>query len=159
AVVAIGGDDTLGVANRLCDEEQLPIVGVPKTIDNDLMVTDFTFGFDTAVNVVVAAIDRLRTTAESHRRIIVVETRSRDAGWIACFGGIAVAADYILIPEVPINLDHLCEVLKNRRASGKTYGLVVVSEGARFPESEAVTQPALIDEFGHVRLGGISQFV
>ena len=101
ALVAIGGDDTLGVANRLHRDFGLPMVGVPKTIDNDLMVTDFTFGFDTAINIVVEAVDRLRTTTESHRRCCVVETMGRHAGWIACFSGIACAADYIMIPEVP----------------------------------------------------------
>ena len=104
ALVAIGGDDTLGVAHRLHKEFHLPMVGVPKTIDNDLMVTDFTFGFDTAINIVTEAVDRLRTTTESHRRIMVVETMGRHAGWIACFSGIAVAADYILVPEVPIDI-------------------------------------------------------
>ena len=104
ALVAIGGDDTLGVANRLHKDLQLPMVGVPKTIDNDLMVTDFTFGFDTAINIVTEAVDRLRTTTESHRRVMVVETMGRHAGWIACFSGIAVAADYILVPEVPIDM-------------------------------------------------------
>ena len=104
ALVAIGGDDTLGVAYRLYNDFNMPIVGIPKTIDNDLKVTDFTFGFDTAVNIVTEAVDRLRTTAESHRRIMVVETMGRHAGWIACFSGIAVAADYILVPEVPIDI-------------------------------------------------------
>src|SRR5207302_7225048 len=117
-------DDTLGVAYRLYNDLNLPMVGVPKTIDNDLMVTDFTFGFDTAINIVTEAVDRLRTTTESHRRIMVVETMGRHAGWIACFSGIAVAADYILIPEIPVNLDHLCTVLRRRREEGKVYGLV-----------------------------------
>ena len=106
ALVAIGGDDTLGVGHRLYNDFGLPMVGVPKTIDNDLMVTDFTFGFDTAINIVTEAVDRLRTTTESHRRIMVVETMGRHAGWIACFSGIAVAADYILVPEVPIDIPH-----------------------------------------------------
>ena len=98
----------------------MPVVGVPKTIDNDLQVTDFTFGFDTAINIVTEAVDRLRTTAESHRRVIVVETMGRNAGWIACFAGIAVAADYILVPEVPIDMAHLVDVLKRRRAGART---------------------------------------
>ena len=119
ALVAIGGDDTLGVAFRLHNDFELPVVGVPKTIDNDLMVTDFTFGFDTAINIVTEAVDRLRTTTESHRRIMVVETMGRHSGWIACFAGIAVAADYILVPEVPIDLPHLVDVLKRRRAGGQ----------------------------------------
>jgi 6-phosphofructokinase 1 len=160
ALVAIGGDDTLGVASRLYSEKGLPMVGVPKTIDNDLSATDFTFGFDTAINIVMEAVDRLRTTAESHRRVMVIETMGRHAGWIACLSGIAVAADYILVPEVVVNLDHMCEVLKRRRAEGKNYGLVVVSEGAQLPESGLVTSgDADIDEFGHVRLGGIGEVV
>ncbi len=159
ALVAIGGDDTLGVAHRLHKEYQMPMVGVPKTIDNDLMVTDFTFGFDTAINIVTEAVDRLRTTAESHRRIIVVETMGRHAGWIACFSGIATAADYILVPEVPIDIAHLVEVLKRRRAGGKNYNIVVVSEGAEFPDKGMSTIAAETDAFGHVRLGGIGNTV
>ncbi|SIO33222.1 pyrophosphate-dependent phosphofructokinase [Singulisphaera sp. GP187] len=159
ALVAIGGDDTLGVAHRLHKEFNLPTVGVPKTIDNDLMVTDFTFGFDTAVNIVTECVDRLRTTTESHRRIQVVETMGRHAGWIACFSGIAVAADYILVPEVPIDMPHLIDVLKRRRASGKNYGIVVVSEGAKFPDKGIVTLEAESDAFGHARLGGVGNVV
>jgi phosphofructokinase-like protein len=159
ALVAIGGEDTLGVGNRLHEREKLPIVGVPKTIDNDLSATDFTFGFDTAINIVMEAVDRLRTTAESHRRVMVVETMGRHAGWIACLSGMAVAADYILIPEEPIHFDHLCEVLARRRQEGKLYSLVVVSEGAQFPESGVVTSDAEIDEFGHVKLGGIGEVI
>ncbi len=159
ALVAIGGDDTLGVAYRLHKDYQMPMVGVPKTIDNDLMVTDFTFGFDTAINIVTEAIDRLRTTAESHRRIIVVETMGRHAGWIACFSGIATAADYILIPEVPIDIAHVVEVLKRRRAAGKNYNIVVVSEGAEFPDKGTTNIAAETDAFGHVRLGGVGNVV
>ncbi len=159
ALVAIGGDDTLSVASRLVAEHQLPAVGVPKTIDNDLSATDFTFGFDTAINIVMEAVDRLRTTAESHRRIMVVETMGRHAGWIACLSGIAVAADYILVPEVPVDLDHMCAVLKRRREEGKLYGLVVVSEGAHLPEGGLVATDHLYDEFGHAKLGGIGEIV
>src|SRR5262245_9619600 len=159
ALVAIGGDDTLGVASRLYAEQGLPMVGVPKTIDNDLSATDFTFGFDTAINIVMEAVDRLRTTAESHRRIVVIETMGRHAGWIACLSGMAVAADYILIPEVPVNIDHMCTVLRRRRDEGKTYGLVVVSEGAQLPETGLVTSDADLDEFGHVKLGGIGEII
>jgi 6-phosphofructokinase 1 len=158
-LVAIGGDDTLSVASRLFAEKNLPMVGVPKTIDNDLSATDFTFGFDTAVNIVMEAVDRLRTTVESHRRIAVIETMGRNAGWIACLSGIAVAADYILIPEVPVNLDHMCRVLKERRQEGKLYGIVVVSEGAQLPETGMIMSDADIDEFGHVKLGGIGEVV
>lgn len=159
ALVAIGGDDTLGVASRLFDDKGLPMVGVPKTIDNDLSATDFTFGFDTAVNIVTEAVDRLRTTVESHRRIAVIETMGRHAGWIACLSGIASAADYVLVPEVPVDLDHMCAVLKGRREGGKLYGIVVVSEGAQLPESGLITSDADIDEFGHVKLGGIAELV
>jgi 6-phosphofructokinase 1 len=159
ALVAIGGDDTLGVASKLHAEFGLPLVGVPKTIDNDLMATDFTFGFDTAINIVMEAVDRLRTTAESHRRIMIIETMGRHAGWIACLSGMAVAADYILVPEVPVNLDHMCGVLQRRRAEGKMYGVVVVSEGAKLPESGLITSDMHTDEFGHVQLGGIGEVV
>jgi 6-phosphofructokinase 1 len=159
ALVAIGGDDTLGVASRLYADHQLPTVGVPKTIDNDLSATDFTFGFDTAINIVMEAVDRLRTTAESHRRIMVVETMGRHAGWIACLSGIAVAADYILIPELEVDLDHMCAVLKRRREEGKQYGLVVVSEGAHLPEGGLVATDHMFDEFGHAKLGGIGEVI
>src|SRR5216684_4484023 len=159
ALVAIGGDDTLGVASKLFSEVGLPLVGVPKTIDNDLMATDFTFGFDTAINIVMEAVDRLRTTAESHRRIMVIETMGRHAGWIACLSGIAVAADYILIPEVPADVDHMCAVLKRRREQGKMYGLVIVSEGAQLPEGGLVATEHLTDDFGHVKLGGIGEVI
>ena len=155
ALVAIGGDDTLGVANRLHAEFGLPMVGVPKTIDNDLMVTDFTFGFDTAINIVTEAVDRLRTTTESHRRIQVVETMGRHAGWIACFSGIAVAADYIMVPEVAVDLDHCISVLQRRRAEGKNYSIVIVSEGAKLPNRGEVSTEGKIDDFGHVQLGGV----
>src|SRR5207253_10020839 len=120
-------------------DPHLPIVGVPKTIDTGLSAPAFTFAFDTAITIVLGAVDRLRTTAESHRRIMVVETMGRHAGWIACLSGMAVAADYILIPEVPVNLDHMCSVLQHRRAEGKMYGLVVVSEGAKLPETGLIT--------------------
>ncbi|MEI7921449.1 MAG: ATP-dependent 6-phosphofructokinase [Planctomycetota bacterium] len=159
ALVAIGGDDTLGVAYRLHDVYGLPTIGVPKTIDNDLSVTDFTFGFDTAVNIVVDSVERLRTTTASHRRIMVVETMGRQAGWIACFSGIAVGADYIMVPEVPIDINHCCEVLQKRLDDGKKYAIVVVSEGAKMPNRQEVLTSSETDAFGHVRLGGIGQSV
>lgn len=159
ALVAIGGDDTLGVAKRLFEEQNLPVVGVPKTIDNDLSCTDFTFGFDTSINIVMEAVDRLRTTAESHRRVMVIETMGRHAGWIACFAGIATASDFTLIPEVEVDVDKMCEVLKQRRAAGKTYGMIIVSEGAKLPAEGLVTKDAEIDEFGHVKLGGIGDTI
>lgn len=159
ALVVIGGDDTLGVAVRLYNDFQLPVVGIPKTIDNDLILADFSFGFDTAVNVVTEAVDRLRTTAESHRRVIVIETMGRHSGWIACFAGMAVGADYILVPEVPIDLPHLIGVLSRRRAGGKKFGLVVVAEGARFPEQGPLALDQEPDPFGNVRLGGIGSVI
>src|SRR5271157_3784887 len=156
ALVVIGGDDTLGVAVRLYNDFQLPVVGIPKTIDNDLALADFSFGFDTAINVVTEAVDRLRTSAESHRRIMVVETMGRNVGWIACFAGMAVGADYILVPEVPIDLPHLVGVLTRRRAAGKKFGLVIVAEGARFPDREPLALDLHPDPFGNLRLGGIA---
>lgn len=159
ALIVIGGDDTLGVALRLHKDFQLPVVGIPKTIDNDLAVTDFSFGFDTAVNVVTEAVDRLRTTTESHRRIMVVETMGRHSGWIACFAGIAAGADYILVPEVPIDLPHVVSVLARRRAEGKKYGIVIVSEGARFSDRAPVTLDDVPDPFGNPRLGGIGSVI
>ena len=154
ALIAIGGEDTLGVATKLA-KEGLKVVGVPKTIDNDLGATDFTFGFDTAVNTVMECIDRLHTTAESHDRIMVVEVMGRHAGWIAAYAGIAGGADYILVPEIPIDIDKVCASLKSRHESGKSFSIVVVSEGANFKEEDLVTQEKKLDEFGHVRLGGI----
>ena len=159
ALIVIGGDDTLGVALRLHNDFRIPVVGIPKTIDNDLMVTDFSFGFDTAVNIVTEAVDRLRTTTESHRRIMVVETMGRHSGWIACFAGIAVGADYILVPEVPIDLPHLISVLAHRRADGKKYGIVIVSEGAKFPDRVPLTLDDHPDPFGNLRLGGIGTVI
>lgn len=160
ALVAIGGDDTLGVANKLYNDHKLNTVGCPKTIDNDLSCTDVTFGFDTSINICTEAIDRLRTTAESHRRIIVIETMGRHAGWIACEAGMAGSADYILVPEIPADLDAMCNVLKARREAGKTYGIVVVSEGAVLGHSEEyITANAKVDDFGHVSLGGIGDQV
>ena len=157
ALVVVGGDDTLGVAARLVNDFQLPIVGVPKTIDNDLMLADFSFGFDTAVNVVVESVERLRTTAESHRRVIVVETMGRNTGWLACFAGMAVGADYVLVPEVPIDVPHLIAALRRLRGASKNHAIVVVAEGARYPDAS----PALldVDAFGHPRLGGIGALV
>lgn len=160
ALIAIGGDDTLSVASRLFSEQGLSTIGCPKTIDNDLSSTDVTFGFDTSINIVMEAIDRLRTTAESHRRIMVVETMGRHAGWIACYSGMATAADYILVPEVEVDFDRMCNLLKARRERGKKYGIVVVSEGAKLPNhSDFVTQDAEMDDFGHVKLGGIGELV
>ena len=154
ALIAIGGEDTLGVATKLV-KEGLRIVGVPKTIDNDLSATDFTFGFDTAVNIATEAIDRLHTTAESHHRIMVAEVMGRHAGWIAIYAGIAGGADVILIPEEPIDLDAVCALIKKRHARGKDFSIVVVAEGAQFKDRSVVTTEKKVDDFGHVRLGGV----
>lgn len=158
ALVAVGGEDTLGVANKLC-KEGLNIVGVPKTIDNDLSATDYTFGFDTAINIATECIDRLHTTAESHHRVIVVEVMGRHAGWIATEAGIAGGADITLIPEYPIDLEEVAALLKKRHGRGKTFSIVVVSEGAQFKKGSAVLQEQKLDEFGHVRLGGIGDLL
>jgi len=158
ALIAIGGEDTLGVANKLIKENKgINIVGCPKTIDNDLNATDVTFGFDTAVNIATEAIDRLHTTAESHHRIMVVEVMGRHAGWIALHSGLASGADIILIPEVPIDMDYVCDILRKRKARGKGFSIVVVAEGATFKAGQVVTQEEKLDSFGHVRLGGIGE--
>ena len=154
ALIAIGGEDTLGVATKL-SKDGVNVVGVPKTIDNDLSATDFTFGFDTAVNIAMEAIDRLHTTAESHHRIMVAEVMGRHAGWIATYAGIAGGADVILIPEVPIDLDEVCDIIKRRHTRGKDFSIIVVAEGAQFKQDTNVTREEKLDEFGHVRLGGI----
>ena len=158
ALIAIGGDDTLGVAYRLT-EEGIKVVGVPKTIDNDLDGTDQTFGFDTAINIVMEAIDRLHTTAESHNRVMVVEVMGRHAGWIAVESGIAGGADVILIPEVPFDLDDVCDTIRKRHARGKTFSIVVVAEGAKLEDESMVLQSGEKDAFGHVRLGGIGNLL
>jgi 6-phosphofructokinase 1 len=157
ALIAIGGEDTLGVAHKLTKDGIPNIVGVPKTIDNDLSATDYTFGFDTSINIVMECIDRLNTTAESHHRIIVVEVMGRHAGWIATEAGIAGGADMILIPEIPINLEEVCMYLKKRHERGRTFSIVVVAEGATFKDDDLILQEQKKDDFGHVRLGGIGQ--
>ena len=158
ALVAIGGEDTLGVASKLTDEG-VRIVGVPKTIDNDLSATDFTFGFDTAVQIATDAIDRLHTTAESHDRVMVVEVMGRHAGWIATFSGMAGGADVILIPEEPFDIDDVCDRIRHRHMRGARFSIVVVAEGALPKEGTLVTQEAETDQFGHVRLGGIGNML
>jgi 6-phosphofructokinase 1 len=157
ALVAVGGEDTLGVASKLTKDGLPNIVGVPKTIDNDLSATDYTFGFDTALNVAMECIDRLHTTAESHHRIIIAEVMGRHAGWIAIEAGIAGGADVILIPEIPIDLDEVCKIIQQRHSRGKTFSIVVVAEGAQFKDGTMVTQEQKLDAFGHVRLGGIGE--
>ncbi|MFP5316993.1 MAG: 6-phosphofructokinase [Acidimicrobiia bacterium] len=159
ALVAIGGDDTLGVAQRLGDAG-VSVVGVPKTIDNDLSATEVTFGFDTAVQIATDAIDRLHTTAESHDRVMVVEVMGRHAGWIATHAGIAGGAAEILVPEEPFDVDEVAQRLKARHDRGRYASIVVVAEGATFREGTFVTQEdAPLDAFGHVRLGGIANHV
>jgi phosphofructokinase-like protein len=162
ALVAIGGEDTLGVAARLHREEGFPVVGVPKTIDNDLAATDYTFGFDTAVFIATEAIDRLHTTAESHNRVMVVEVMGRHTGWIAVMSGIAGGADVILIPEQPITVEQACAQIRSRHERGLDFSIVVVSEGYELTyesgERRLVGEEArATDQFGHVRLGGVGE--
>ncbi len=163
ALIAVGGEDTLGVAAKLFDEG-VNIVGVPKTIDNDIYGTDYTFGFDTAVNIAMDAIDRIHTTAESHNRVMVVEVMGRHTGWIAIEAGIAGGADFILIPERPVDLDQVCESICKRHQRGRDFSVVVVAEGAKIKldekekeEETLVVQDQKLDAFGHIRLGGIGK--
>jgi 6-phosphofructokinase 1 len=171
AIIAIGGDDTLSVASKL-NNIGIKTIGVPKTIDNDLSGTDYTFGFDTAVSIATEAIDRLHTTAESHHRVIVVEVMGRHAGWIATIAGIAGGADEILIPEVPFDINEVCNNLKKRYDRGKKFSIVAVAEGAHPKSNELsnlntnqnidstlITQTDEKDAFGHVRLGGIGHYL
>ena len=155
-MIAIGGEDTLGVAKKLTDEG-LNVVGVPKTIDNDLMGTDFTFGFNTAVEIATDAIDRLHTTAESHDRALVCEVMGRHAGWIATYSGIAGGADCILIPEQPIDIDEVCEMVWRRHKGGVFFSIIVVAEGAKLKGHDEVLASKHLDDFGHIQLGGIGQ--
>jgi ATP-dependent phosphofructokinase / diphosphate-dependent phosphofructokinase len=165
ALIAIGGEDTLGVATKLA-EAGIPVVGVPKTIDNDLSGTDVTFGFDTAINVAMEAIDRIHTTAESHNRVMVVEVMGRHAGWIALYSGLSGGADVILIPERPFDLDEVCNLIKKRHSRGKSFSIIVVSEGAKVDTEKTVDEDGSFivqdlkkDAFGHVRLGGIGNLL
>ena len=163
ALVAIGGEDTLGVANKLTSMG-VPVIGVPKTIDNDLNGTDYTFGFDTAVNIVTEAIDRIHTTAESHNRVMVIEVMGRHSGWIALYAGLAGGADMILIPEQKYTIEEIVNTIRKRHERGKDFSIVVVAEGTQLISEEggkkeyAVSEGGL-DEFGHVKLGGIGQLV
>ncbi len=160
ALIAIGGDDTLSVAQKLY-EAGAKVVGVPKTIDNDLGGTDYTFGFDTACNIVCEAIDRVHTTAEAHNRVMVVEVMGRDAGWIALYSGIAGGADAILIPERRFDVDKVAESIRQRHERGRYFSIVVVAEGAKFAEGKGapVVQDMGKDEFGHAKLGGIANIL
>src|SRR4051794_23381340 len=155
ALIPIGGEDTLGVAGKL-HEDGIPVVGVPKTIDNDLAATDFTFGFQTAGQIATDAIDRLHTTAESPNRVLVVEGMGRHAGWLAVYSGMAGGADVILIPERPFDIDQVCAHIRRRHESGRTFSIVVVAEGATPKDGGLLTQHQTTDAFGHVRLGGIA---
>jgi len=155
ALVVIGGEDTLGVACTL-DDDGIACVGVPKTIDNDLSATDVTFGFHTAVQTATDAIDRLHTTAESHDRVMVVEVMGRHAGWLALSAGLAGGADLILVPERPFDVDEVCQHLRHRHDHGANASIVVIAEGAQAAQGSLSVQAAGVDEFGHVRLGGIA---
>lgn len=162
ALIAIGGEDTLGVANKLHSLD-VPVIGVPKTIDNDLSGTDYTFGFDTAVNIVTEAIDRIHTTAESHNRVMVIEVMGRHSGWIALHAGLAGGADMILIPEQKYTVEEIIDTIEKRHARGKDFSIVVVSEGVVIQEKgqdgEFIVQESGLDDFGHVKLGGVGQLV
>jgi 6-phosphofructokinase 1 len=155
-LIAIGGEDTLGAANRL-GQAGINVIGIPKTIDNDLGATDVTFGFDTALHVASEAIDRLHTTAESHHRNLVVEVMGRNAGWIALHSGIAGGADVILIPEIPFDINEVCRLIERRHARGRYFAIIVVAEGAQPIEGTMTVSTGELDEFGHPRLGGIGQ--
>jgi 6-phosphofructokinase 1 len=165
ALVAIGGEDTLSVAYKL-HKAGVNIIGIPKTIDNDVRGTDYSIGFDTAVNIATEAIDRVHTTAESHNRVAVVEVMGRHTGWIALYSGIAGGADVILIPERPFDIDQVCKIIEKRHSRGKNFSIVVVAEGAKFKVEEhidkngtLIVQDLRVDEFGHVRLGGIGNLI
>ena len=158
-LIAIGGEDTLGVARYLV-REGVKVVGIPKTIDNDVDGTDQTFGFDTAVSIVTEAIDRLHTTAESHQRVMVVEVMGRHTGWIATVGGLAGGADCILIPEHPMTIEQICDILNKRHARGHVFSIVVVAEGFKLSgDYQEVTKDQKLDQFGHVHLGGIGDVI
>ncbi len=165
AIIAVGGEDTLGVAAKLF-EEGVEVVGVPKTIDNDIWGTDYTFGFDTAVNIAMDAVDRVHTTAESHNRVMVVEVMGRHTGWIAIEAGIAGGADFILIPEKPVDLNRVCDAICKRHERRRDFSIVVVAEGAKIAAEGKdkvleveVVQDEGKDAFGHVRLGGIGKIL
>jgi ATP-dependent phosphofructokinase / diphosphate-dependent phosphofructokinase len=160
ALIAIGGEDTVGVASKLYNEG-LPIVGLPKTIDNDLEVTDFTLGFPTAVQIVSDALDRIRTTAESHERVLIVEIMGRHAGWLAAYGGLAGGADLILTPEFPTKIQEVIDTLTRVRKKGKNFALVAIAEGAVLlgEDGKEITEQSAeaVDSFGHTQLGGIAE--
>lgn len=157
ALITIGGDDTLGAAKKLNDQG-VPVVGVPKTIDNDLPLTDYSIGFWTAIETIADALGRLHTTARSHKRVMVAEIMGRYAGWLTLMGGLAGGAHIILIPEKPVDIDDVCRIIKQRRERGEQYTLIAVAEGVTVPTTgELVTASTEKDEFGHIRLGGVSK--
>jgi len=163
-LIAIGGDDSMSVAAKLYRDHGVPIVGVPKTIDNDIWGTEYSFGFDTTVNIATEAIDRIHTTAESHDRVMVVEVMGRDSGWIALYAGLAGGADMIIIPERPVTVEEVCELIHRRHDRGKDFSIIVIAEGAvitrlgrQRPTRKVQSREA--DEFGHVRLGGVSRIL
>jgi 6-phosphofructokinase 1 len=158
ALIALGGEDTLGGAHAMCGRG-LDCVGVPKTMDNDLSATDYTFGFDSAVSVAVDAADRLKDTAKSHRRVIVLEVMGRHAGWVALHTGVNAGADYILIPEVPFDRSGLVSHIKDIKGRGKEWGLVVASEGVKLAEAGDEGEQHARDEFGHEKLGGVGAYL
>jgi 6-phosphofructokinase 1 len=158
AVIAIGGEDTLGVAYKL-HEMGLPVVGVPKTIDNDLVGTDYTFGYQTAVAIACEALDRLHTTAESHHRVIILEVMGRYTGWIALEAGIAGGADFILIPEKPFEIEEICECIRKRQKRGRNFSIIVAAEGSKPKGAEEIVYSTGVDEFGHARLGGVGYYI
>jgi len=158
AVVVIGGDDTLSVAHKMGDFG-LKCVGVPKTIDNDLAGTDYTFGFMTAVTIATEALDRLHTTAETHKRVMILEVMGRYTGWIALEAGLAGGADVILIPEKPFDIDEICEFIKRRHERGRNFSIVVVAEGAKPKGGREIVYSESIDEFGHIRFGGVGYYL
>jgi len=158
AVIVIGGDDTQTVAQKLY-ETGLQCVAVPKTIDNDLAYTDYTFGFNTAVSIATEALDRIHTTAEAHRRVMIVEVMGRYTGWIALESGIAGGADVILIPEQPFDIDEVCKYIKQRQKRGRAFSIIVVSEGAKPKGGKEITYSNKLDEFGHLRLGGVGYYL
>jgi len=159
AIVAIGGEDTLGVAAKLYDQLKAPVVGIPKTIDRDLSFTDYSLGFESALQIITDSVDVLRSTAESHARIFVVEVMGRHAGHLALRGGISAGASVILIPECPFSIHRVCELLRERKNRGVRYSIVMVAEGAMPKGADLSLMSKEVDAFGHVRLGGIGQFL
>lgn len=158
AVVVIGGEDTLSVAYKM-GEFGLKCIGVPKTIDNDLPGTDYTFGFNTAVAIATEALDRLHTTAEAHHRVMILEVMGRYTGWIALEAGLAGGADIILIPEKPFDIDEICDYIRRRQERGRNFSIIVVAEGAKPKGGKEIVYSESIDEFGHIRFGGIGYYL